>query len=319
MVQSHTNTIPGLAKGFKEAGRYVSKERVAHFLDEHLRARIGTRLLAEQHIALHLASLPPASSTSPLPYHFDLSSRIGIIDTALSPTSVLNRCANFVGDLCELRYGVRPTIRIDGATDATIAQVESHVEYVVTEVLKNAFRAVVERGGQDSSEVEITVAVEGFGPRTEETDTAAIMDHGTAAPTASAAGLTLRFRDRGGGIDPEYLPHIWDYSFTSVRDTHSASPAYNANYNHDSNINNYNNNYTNDALTTLSSSGSGIGIGVGIEGAAGAVDGSSLAGLGYGLPLGRAYAEYFEGGVEVVSLWGWGTDVYVRLRGLCGV
>lgn len=44
--------------------------------------------------------------------------------------------------------------------------------------------------------------------------------------------------------------------------------------------------------------------------------GSSLAGLGYGLPLGRAYAEYFGGGIAVQSLWGWGTDVYLSLRGV---
>jgi signal transduction histidine kinase len=43
---------------------------------------------------------------------------------------------------------------------------------------------------------------------------------------------------------------------------------------------------------------------------------NSLAGLGYGLPLGRAYAEYFGGGIEVQSLWGWGTDVYLSLRGV---
>lgn len=48
----------------------------------------------------------------------------------------------------------------------------------------------------------------------------------------------------------------------------------------------------------------------------GAGGGSSLAGLGYGLPLGRAYAEYFGGGIAVQSLWGWGTDVYLSLRGV---
>ena len=52
-----------------------------------------------------------------------------------------------------------------------------------------------------------------------------------------------------------------------------------------------------------------------ISGAAGGGS-SSLAGLGYGLPLGRAYAEHFGGSIVVQSLWGWGTDVYVKLRGL---
>jgi signal transduction histidine kinase len=43
---------------------------------------------------------------------------------------------------------------------------------------------------------------------------------------------------------------------------------------------------------------------------------SSIAGLGYGLPLSRAYAEYFGGSIAVQSLWGWGTDVYLTLNGV---
>jgi signal transduction histidine kinase len=43
---------------------------------------------------------------------------------------------------------------------------------------------------------------------------------------------------------------------------------------------------------------------------------SSIAGLGYGLPLSRAYAEYFGGSIAVQSLWGWGTDVYLTLQGV---
>jgi hypothetical protein len=45
-------------------------------------------------------------------------------------------------------------------------------------------------------------------------------------------------------------------------------------------------------------------------------EGSSIAGLGYGLPLSRAYAEYFGGGIAVQSLYGFGCDVYLRLKGL---
>ena len=43
---------------------------------------------------------------------------------------------------------------------------------------------------------------------------------------------------------------------------------------------------------------------------------SSIAGLGYGLPLGRAYAEYFGGHIAVQSMHGWGTDVYLSLQGI---
>ena len=42
--------------------------------------------------------------------------------------------------------------------------------------------------------------------------------------------------------------------------------------------------------------------------------GGRMAGLGYGLPLSRLYAEYFGGSLELVSLYGHGADVFVRLN-----
>lgn len=110
---------------------------------------------------------------------------------------------------------------------------------------------------------------------------------------AEPTSVTIRIRDRGGGISPHNLPHIWGYSFTTFSEEDVPGAGGRAKGN--GNI---------DALNTLSASGG---------------EGSSLAGLGYGLPLGRAYAEYFGGGIAVQSLWGWGTDVFLRLRGLGGV
>jgi 26S proteasome regulatory subunit T1 len=40
----------------------------------------------------------------------------------------------------------------------------------------------------------------------------------------------------------------------------------------------------------------------------------TIAGLGYGLPMSRLYAKYFGGSFDLVSMDGWGCDVYVKLR-----
>jgi len=40
----------------------------------------------------------------------------------------------------------------------------------------------------------------------------------------------------------------------------------------------------------------------------------TIAGLGYGLPLSRLYAKYFGGSLELLSLDGWGSDVFLKLR-----
>lgn len=310
LVQTHTDTIPILAQGFLECRRYISPAEVTRFLDEHLRARIGTRLIAEQHIALHFSSKPhfdPGASPTPCTDH---PSFIGVIDTALRPAGVIDSCGEFVADICELKYGVRPRWEIDGDPDTTFAFVPNHLEYIVTELLKNAFRATVE-SGMTREPVVITIAPE---PPTGDKDKSpppppppARHSSTTTTTTTSdairplddnAPGVTIRIRDRGGGIGPEILPNIWSYSFTTMADDNdvpgvgSGSGIINNNVHNSTSI---------DALSVISSSGNG---------------GSSIAGLGYGLPLGRAYAEYFGGGVAVQSLYGWGTDVYLRLKGV---
>jgi len=45
-------------------------------------------------------------------------------------------------------------------------------------------------------------------------------------------------------------------------------------------------------------------------------DGAPLSGLGYGLPLARLYARYFQGDIKAASYENHGTDIYIYLRAL---
>jgi signal transduction histidine kinase len=320
LVQTHANTISILARGFLEARKYIQPKDVTRFLDEHLRARIGTRLIAEQHLSLHFSSQP---HNEVMHETDDNPGYIGVIDTKLKPATIVDHCANTVGEICELKYGVRPTIVINGEPDYTFAHVPVHLEYIITELLKNAFRATVE-SGMEREPIEVTIAPlpESITENRENKDSedpskqridntdqgnvdvashAFTGGHGSTSPKAdtnilplkhSTPGVTIRIRDRGGGISPDNLGHIWDYSFTTFNDDQASSTLSGSNSSHTGM----------DALNAMS--------GPGGDGA------HSLAGLGYGLPLGRAYAEYFGGGIAVQSLWGWGTDVYLSLRGV---
>ena len=291
LVQTHSNTIPVLARGFLECRKYISPAIVTRFLDEHLRARIGTRLIAEQHIALHLSSQP---HRDPKKYHAhnEHPSYIGVIDTSLCPAEVIWDCEHFVAEICELNYGVRPSLEINGQAGLKITHVPAHLEYILTELLKNAFRATVE-SGKEHEPIEITIAASpqsAIGhnlesPQLVELDDVrgpGLGDRSVSEVIPTVPGVTIRIRDRGGGISPENFQNIWNYSFTTFREDESPN----------GNI---------DALNAISGAGG---------------EGSSLAGLGYGLPLSRAYAEYFGGGIALQSLWGWGTDVYLNLKGL---
>ncbi|KAG1364880.1 hypothetical protein G6F60_013676 [Rhizopus arrhizus] len=41
-----------------------------------------------------------------------------------------------------------------------------------------------------------------------------------------------------------------------------------------------------------------------------------MAGFGYGLPISRLYARYFGGDLKLISMEGYGTDVYLHLNRL---
>ncbi|WPG97871.1 alpha-ketoacid dehydrogenase kinase [Acrodontium crateriforme] len=303
LVQTHNNTISTLARGFIEARKYISAEEVTAFLDEHLRFRIGTRLIAEQHIALHFSSQPQNEKEE---IREAESSYIGVIDTELKPASIIRTCENTVGEICELKYGVRPTVNIVGSPETTIAHIPMHLEYILTELLKNSFRATIE-AGMEQEPIEVTIA-----PAPASADQTAAMKSKRRAgenaaggissrdqglnPDASygsviraleqnTPGVTIRIRDRGGGVSPDNLPQLWNYGFTTFNE---------------------------DEINDKTGSGGGA---LDLL-SAGAGGGSTLAGLGYGLPLARAYAEYFGGGIALQSLHGWGTDVYLSLRGV---
>ena len=104
----------------------------------------------------------------------------------------------------------------------------------------------------------------------------------------STPGVTIRIRDRGGGIPPAAYAKLWEFGFTTFNEQE---------------------------IVDITSGGTNDGDGLNALSNAGGAE-NSLAGLGYGLKLGRAYAEYFGGGIRVQSLLGWGTDVYLSLRGV---
>ncbi|KIV81167.1 hypothetical protein PV11_08604 [Exophiala sideris] len=301
LVRTHSNTIPTLAQGFLQCRKYIEPEEVTRFLDQHLRARIGTRLVAEQHLALHMASTGNAASQKPDPNH------VGVIDLALRPADIVRNCEGFVAEVCELKYGVRPSLVINGNEDAEFAHIPMHLEYIITELLKNAMRATIE-AGNESQAIEVTIA---SAPDVATTKLESLkklsvteansfdfsqdgLDEYCSSPDAdvgplkaAAPCITLRIRDRGGGIRPETLPNIWSYSFTTFNNEEAAAAA--------------NDSGGSAGLDAISASGTNQ---------------SSIAGLGYGLPLSRAYAEYFGGGIAIQSMYGWGTDVYLTLQGI---
>ncbi|EIW60671.1 26S proteasome subunit P45 [Trametes versicolor FP-101664 SS1] len=302
LVQSHANDIPAMAKGFQECARYLTPEQISEFLDSTIRNRIAVRLIAEQHIAISRDLARGENGESG-------SSHLGVVDPMCSPKEMIGVCGSFVSDLCEATLGASPQIVIDGDADATFAYVPVHLEYILTEVLKNSFRATVEwhqRHHAYSSATPIPPVV----------ITIAAPPHAAASHPAPARYLSLRIRDQGGGVPPANMSRIFSYSFTTAgRGAEGSGSSWD-----DEGIGGgpYAAQHIGGSAAIDAAGGSGGGHGGGLfaemAGRGVQMGMGTIAGLGYGLPMSRLYARYFGGSFDFKSLDGWGSDVFIKLR-----
>jgi len=197
---------------FQECSRYMSPNQISDFLDGAIRNRISVRLIAEQHIALSHAMKDSQRNEV----------YVGVVNLACSPYDTIRMCESFVSELCNATLGASPSIVIDGYTDATFAYaafifyfpnplkatsnryVPVHLEYILTEVLKNSFRATVEEyyklpgSKRGIPPVVITISPPPLG-----------VSHDTKF-------LSMRVRDQGGGVSPNNMACIFSYAFTTA-------------------------------------------------------------------------------------------------------
>lgn len=97
-----------------------------------------------------------------------------------------------------------------------------HVEYVLTEILKNSFRATVEahyrRHGRRTTKplppIVATIALSSPPPASLPIPTPANPDGLISKPPSY---LTIRIRDEGGGVHPGHLERIFSYAFTTAK------------------------------------------------------------------------------------------------------
>lgn len=91
----------------------------------------------------------------------------------------------------------------------TSRYVPVHLEYIITEILKNSFRATVEnhhkRNGS-STDVDLPPVVITVSP-------------GESQGTTNPPFLSLRIRDQGGGVPRQNMRRIFSYAFTTAEAT----------------------------------------------------------------------------------------------------
>lgn len=108
-----------------------------------------------------------------------------------------------------------------------------------------------------------------------------------------SSGVTIKVSDQGGGIRDDEINRIWQYGYTTFRGGESA--------------------YDDDETDVNVGAFHGVG---GLAASSGTAASSPMAGLGFGLPLSRLYARFLGGDIRLVSLPGYGSDVYISIPDL---
>ncbi|KAL1916364.1 uncharacterized protein VTP21DRAFT_5981 [Calcarisporiella thermophila] len=325
LLRDHLAAIPQLALGVHECADYIPPAQIDRFMNTMLRSRISRRVLAQHHIAL--------TSSFRDPMHWEGGGCVGIVHTHCNSAELVSRCASHAKHICRAHYGVEPPdCIVEGHTGAHFTCVPDHIEYVLSELLKNAMQHVIEKhsgregnppvrhqagganGGPDGeapldpatslasrlrmhadgSDMLLPEFSRSASVFTSSTDASKSMPatswlRGEADPpstlppvrvTIAEGGKDLVFRvsDQGGGISREIYQNIWSYSHSGRRLG----------------------NFVNVPLmaATLNEQDTVV---------------PAMLHLGFGLPMSKVYTEYYGGGIQVLTLDGHGTDVYVRL------
>lgn len=297
LLLDHLTIIPSLVTGGIECAmdQLIEPKRLDDVMSLMLRSRISRRVIAEQHISLSQS--------------FNESLAQGKRETA-------EKASDYIGEVflqCSAKDCIRtasaqaetfavqviskelymspadivvPEVVVQGE-DAKFPYMDSHLKYIMGEILRNAFYATIRRhivSGKGGNPPPILVSI-----------------------SNTPSDVRIRFSDQGGGVPKEVQPHIWSFAkgpeATSRLDMFKRIPKL-AGVPHE--VDFAGNLDTKRVISTDTHE-------------------SSLARfsnrppnvkLGIGLPMSKVYVEYWDGSLDLTSLEGHGTDVSLRISRL---
>ncbi|KAF8591407.1 alpha-ketoacid dehydrogenase kinase [Ramaria rubella] len=301
LLDEHLPVIPNLYLGLSLASHHLLPEQLDSFMRRMLVSRISRRVLAEHHLALSASygSQPTWNSIKDKSEHPD---NVGIIYTNLCVKSSIEHCITLLKsrphhvvdlDTEHIEHGGDPTegwpkIVIDGHEETRFSYIKEHMDYIVFELLKNV--------GLSSLMKPFPI---------------------TVLPTIRATivqgpdDVSIRISDQGGGLSMN--PHVQTpsdlFSFSHIR---------NAGRLEDVRLGALRNAISNPkgikgTVGEQVSETNSIPSDVSQEVQERVQSSDSPPHIGIGLPLSNIYAGYFGGSLQLMSMDGWGTDVYVRL------
>ncbi|KAF9534300.1 alpha-ketoacid dehydrogenase kinase N-terminal domain-containing protein [Crepidotus variabilis] len=291
LLNEHAPVIPNITLGLSLASPHLPPESLDSFMRRMLVSRISRRVLAEHHIALSEGFVGRGQRTDGEPH-------VGIIFTGLNVKRSVERCARLLRESPIWIYDEEnlpdpscwPEVHVEGHVNTSFAYIREHLEYIIFELLKNSMHATYAHHHKEKTLPAVQVTI-----------------------VAGEHDVGIRISDQGGGLrtarnrvkNPADL-----FSFSHLRNEARLD---------DSRLG---------ALRSASSQQAGF---VGTvdeqvgrwqkarkqESTGLITDGAAIQQthprIGIGLPMSNIYTTYFGGSLDLISLDGWGTDVYLRL------
>lgn len=281
LLNLHLDNVIDLRDGIKETSKYVDQAGIfaglkeKEFLNEHLSERILLKLISQNYLSIN-------------------KSNKGLLDNNLNIVDILHRSIEFVNGMANLKYGNEIEFKIKSIEifknnlNENITKINenvdlnndlikfsyigSHIEYILQEILKNSTRALLENK-IFLKPIKILLVLD--------------------KTNINNQTLQIKISDLGGGIRPDLVNKLWEYSFTTAN-----NDSLNLDSNPEFDDNDINSNIS-PAIENL-----------------GNTDENIIAGMGYGLPLSLTYCKLFGGNIKLESVWNQGTDVYIVLKSL---
>lgn len=192
LVRGHEGMVGMLQEGYGELQVLLDDlVDLDAFLNQTFFTRIGNRVLAEHFLAVHDARMegPLAAERC-----------TGVVHPHCRPAEIVKELTRSLGDLCCELYGVKPSVTVIGQIDTELSFVPEHLRFVLQEIMKNAFRATIERNMTQGAIPPVIVEI-----------------------MKGSFDVTLKVSDRGGGMTRQKLAQVWRYGYTSAGDSSAAT------------------------------------------------------------------------------------------------
>ncbi|KAJ2784170.1 hypothetical protein H4R18_001297 [Coemansia javaensis] len=280
-TQLLADVIPKIAQGFLECKQYMPREERTAFISDLIRSRIGLRVIGEQHVALSFQFRSEQNAGS------KQQARAGAPQTAEDV---------WVG---AIHTKLRPARMMEQCARMVQNMCEMYYttapEYYVDGNVDETISYIPSHFEYITCELLKNAfrATVDFSAKTGRSSHPPIQ----VTITKGDGYVGVRIRDQGGGIPKSNMRDVFEYSWSSMQAGDTAESA-----------------MTGSSPSLSAPAGMSLQTNLAMQQGVG----GPIAGLGFGLPMARLYAEYFGGSLDIVSMEDYGCDVFLKLRSIEG-